>query len=49
MSSHDASDGSRGLSCIIEGNARGVVVQNMCLDGSVEEMLTNKAKVPVDS
>ena len=48
VGSHDAPDGFRGLGSVVEGDARGMVMQHVCLDGAVEEMAADEAKVPVD-
>jgi len=48
MVSHDLFDRIGGFCCMIERDARGMVVQYMRIDGAVKEIPPDKAKVSVD-
>lgn len=46
---HNLLDGSSGLSGVVKGNSRDVVVQHMSLDDIVENVLAHETKVAVNS
>lgn len=48
VAAHDRLDGLGGLVCIVERNGANVVVQNVGLDDTVEQVATDEAKLTVD-
>ena len=48
MLAHDWFNGFRRLVCVVEGNRRDIVVQDVCLDDAVEQGPANEAELAID-
>ena len=48
MLAHDGFDAFRRFVCVVEWNGADVMVKDMCLDNSVEELSANEAKFAID-
>ena len=47
MHSHNLFDSVRGLFCVVEWDSRGVVMEDVVLDGAMEDIPADKTKVSV--